>query len=62
MSFLLGSLGFTVLSSIFGVSIIDHLFGMNSTDSLTPWFASIVFFAPLFCLFVRWIDLRVGDD
>jgi hypothetical protein len=62
LSFLLGSLGFTVLSSIFGVSIIDHLFGMNSTNPLTPWFASIVFFAPLFCLLVRWIDLRVGDD
>jgi hypothetical protein len=38
------------------------LFGMNSTNPLTPWFASIVFFAPLFCLLVRWIDLRVGDD
>jgi hypothetical protein len=62
LSFLLGSLGFTVLSSIFGVSIINHLFGMNSTNPLTPWFASIVFFAPLFFLLVHWIDLQVGDD
>jgi hypothetical protein len=62
LSFLLGSLGLTLLSSIFGVSLIDHLFGLSSTDPLTPWFASIVFSAPLFVLLVRWIDLRVGDD
>lgn len=62
LSFLLGSLGLTFLSSIFGVSLIDHLFGISSTDPLTPWFASIVFSAPLFFLLVRWIDLRVGDD
>ncbi len=62
LSFLLGSLGLTLLSSIFGISLIDHLFGMSSTDPFTPWFASIVFFTPLFFLLVRWIDLRVGDD
>jgi hypothetical protein len=63
LSFLLGSLSLTLLSSVFGVSLIDRLFGMSSTDPLTPWFASITFFTPLFFfLLVRWIDLRVGDE
>lgn len=62
LSFLLGSLGLTLLSSFFGVSLIDRLFGMSSTDPLTPWFASIIFFAPLFLQFVRWIDLQIGDE
>ncbi|MBD2504089.1 CHAT domain-containing protein [Anabaena azotica] len=62
LSFLLGSLVLTLLSSVFGVSLIDVLFGMSSTDPLIPWFAIITFFAPVFFLLVRLIDLRVGDE
>jgi CHAT domain len=59
--FLLGSLGLTLLSSWFGTSLIDHLFGMKSIDPLTPWFASSIFLSCIFFLFVRLIDLRVGE-
>lgn len=63
LSFLLGSLVLGLLGSWFGVSLIDHLFGMNSTNPLTPWFASSIFFAALFFfVFVRLIDHRVGDE
>jgi hypothetical protein len=63
LSFLLGSFSLSLLSSWFGVSLIDHLFGMNSTNPLTPWFASSIFFAALFFfLFVQLIDRRVGDE
>jgi CHAT domain len=60
--FLFGSFILTLLSSLFGVSVIDSVFGMSSTNPLTPWFASSLFLAPLFFLLVRWIDLRVGDE
>ncbi|NMG08993.1 CHAT domain-containing protein [Brasilonema sp. UFV-L1] len=60
---LLGSLSLTVLGSWFGVSLINHLFGMNSTNPVTPWLASSLFFAALFFfLFVRLIDHGVGDE
>ncbi|MFB2981842.1 CHAT domain-containing protein [Microseira sp. BLCC-F43] len=62
LGFLLVSLGLTILSSWFGTSFIDRLFGMRSIDPLTPWFASSLFFACLFFLLVRLIDLRVGDE
>ncbi|QDL11269.1 CHAT domain-containing protein [Brasilonema octagenarum UFV-E1] len=63
LSFLLGSFILTLLGSWFGVYLIDHLFGMNSTNPLTPWFASSLFFAVLFFfLFVRLIDHGVGDE
>jgi hypothetical protein len=63
LSFLLGSLVLGLLGSWFGVSLIDHLFGMSSTNPLTPWFASSIFFAALFFfLLVRLIDHRVGDE
>jgi CHAT domain len=62
LGFLLISLGLTFLSSWFGTSFIDRLFGMRSIDPLTPWFASSLFFACLFFLLVRLIDLRVGDE
>jgi hypothetical protein len=62
LSFFGGSVSLGILSSFFGVSLIDHLFGMNSTNPLTPWCAGIIFFAPLFILLVRWIDLHVGDN
>jgi hypothetical protein len=63
LSFLLGSLVLALLGSWFGVSLIDHLFGMRSTNPLTPWFASSIFFAALFFfLFVQLIDHRVGDE
>jgi hypothetical protein len=63
LSFFLGSLSLTLLSSFFGVSLVDRLFGISSTDPLTPWFASSIFFASLFFLLVvRLIDLRVGDE
>ncbi|GAB1538725.1 hypothetical protein NUACC21_13890 [Scytonema sp. NUACC21] len=63
LSFLLGSFGLTLLGSWFGVSIVDRVFGMNSTNPLTPWFASSIFFAALFFfLFVRLIDRGVGDE
>ncbi|MDB9306139.1 MULTISPECIES: CHAT domain-containing protein [Cyanophyceae] len=63
LSFLLGSLVLGLLGSWFGVSFIDHLFGMSSTNPLTPWFASSIFFAALFFfLFVRLIDHSVGDE
>lgn len=63
LSFFLGSLSLALLSSFFGVSLVDSLFGMNSTNPLTPWFASSIFFAALFFfLFVRLIDHRVGDE
>ncbi|MBU7585758.1 MAG: CHAT domain-containing protein [Nostoc sp. TH1S01] len=62
LSFLLASLVLTLLSSVFGVPLIDVLFGMTSTDPLIPWFAIITFFAPVFFLLVRLIDLRVGDE
>ncbi|MDB9345653.1 CHAT domain-containing protein [Nodularia spumigena CS-586/05] len=63
LSFLLGSLLLGLLGSWFGVSFIDHLFGMSSTNPLTPWFASSIFFAALFFfLFVRLIDHSVGDE
>ncbi|MHC5733522.1 CHAT domain-containing protein [Nostoc sp.] len=62
LSFFLGSLILTVLISYFGVSLVDHVFGMSSTNPLTPWFASSIFFASLFFVLVRLIDLRVGDE
>jgi hypothetical protein len=63
LSFLLGSLVLGLLGSWFGVSLIDHLFGMSSTNPITPWFASSIFFAALFFfLFVRLIDHSVGDE
>jgi hypothetical protein len=63
LSFFSGSLILTVLISFFGVSLVDRLFGMSSTNPLTPWFACSIFFACLFFLFVvRWIDHSVGDE
>jgi hypothetical protein len=63
LSFLLVSFSLALLGSWFGVSLIDHLFGMRSTNPLTPWFASSIFFAALFfSLFVQLIDHRVGDE
>ncbi|MFL9458353.1 CHAT domain-containing protein [Tolypothrix bouteillei VB521301_2] len=62
LSFLLGSLALTLLSSLFGVSLIDHLFGISSTNPLTPWFASCIFFVPVFFLLVRLIDLGVKNE
>ncbi|NDJ18773.1 CHAT domain-containing protein [Myxacorys almedinensis] len=62
LSFFLGSLGLTLLSSWFGTSFIDRLFGMKSIDPLTPWFASSIFFACVFLLLVRLIDLHVGEE
>ncbi|MDP5339309.1 MAG: CHAT domain-containing protein [Nodularia sp. (in: cyanobacteria)] len=63
LSFLLASLVLGLLGSWFGVSLIDHLFGMSSTNPLTPWFASSIFFAALFFfLLVRLIDHSVGDE
>ncbi|NEU77082.1 CHAT domain-containing protein [Hassallia byssoidea VB512170] len=63
LSFLLGSLSLTVLGSWFGASVIDILFGIRSTNPLTPWLASSLFFAALFFfLFVRLIDHGVGDE
>jgi hypothetical protein len=56
------SLVLTSLISLFGVSAIDRLFGMGSTNSLAPWFSGIIFFAPLFFLLIYWIDLHVGDE
>jgi CHAT domain len=56
------SLVLTSLISLFGVSAIDRLFGMGSTNSLAPWFSGIIFFAPLFFLLRYWIDLHVGDE
>ncbi|MGF1675537.1 MAG: CHAT domain-containing protein [Rivularia sp. (in: cyanobacteria)] len=55
------SLVLTLLASIFGTSLVDNLFGMNSTDPLTPWFSCVIFFATIFFLLVRLIDLRVHD-
>ncbi|ABA25142.1 hypothetical protein Ava_C0053 (plasmid) [Trichormus variabilis ATCC 29413] len=60
--FLWFCLGFGIFSSLFGVFLIDSLFGMDSSDPLTIWCAGIIFFAPLFFLLVRWIDLNVGDE
>ncbi len=63
LSFLLTSLSLALLGSWFGVSLINNLFGMKSTNLLTPWFASSLFFAALFfLLFVRLIDYGVGDE
>ncbi|MBD2344136.1 CHAT domain-containing protein [Anabaena subtropica] len=63
LSFLLGSLVVGLLGSWFGVYLIDHLFGMSSTNPLTPWFASSIFFAALFFfLLVRLIDHSVRDE
>jgi uncharacterized membrane protein len=63
LSFLIGSLVLGLLGSWFGASFIDHLFGMSSTNPLTPWFASSLFFAALFfCLLVRLIDHSVKDE
>jgi hypothetical protein len=63
LSFSFVSFTLTLIGSWFGVSLIDHLFGMNSTNPLTPWFASSIFFAALFFfLFVRLIDHGVGDE
>jgi hypothetical protein len=61
LAFFLGGFGLMLPWGVFGISIVDSLFGINSTDPFTPWFAGIIFFAPLFMLLVRWIDLRVGD-
>jgi hypothetical protein len=60
--FLYSCLGFGILSSLFGVFLINSLFGILSTDPLTTWCAGIIFFAPLFFLLVRWIDMNVGDE
>lgn len=63
LSFLLGSLSLSLLSAWFGVSLINNLFGMKSTNLFTPWFASSLFFAALFFfLFVGLIDRGVGDE
>lgn len=63
LSFLLASLVLGLLGSCFGVSLIDDLFGMSSTNPLTPWFASSIFFAALFFfLLVRLIDHSIGDE
>ncbi len=63
LSFFSGSLILTVLISFFGVSLVDRVFGMSSTNLLTPWFACSIFFTSLFFLFVvRWIDHSVGDE
>ena len=59
---LLGTLIFTLLSSFFGASLIDQLFGMSSTEPLTSWFSSTIFFISLFFLLVRFIDLRVENE
>ncbi|MDF5729282.1 MAG: CHAT domain-containing protein [Rhizonema sp. PD38] len=55
-------LSFGILSSLFGVFLINNLFGMDSVAPLTTWCAGIIFFAPLFFLLVRWIDLNVRDE
>ncbi len=60
--FLLGSLGLALLGSLFGVFLIDNLFGISSTNPLTPWFAICIFFVPIFFLLVRLIDLRVENE
>jgi CHAT domain len=60
--FLWSCLGFGILSSLFGVFLINSLFGMRSVAPLTTWCAGIIFFPPLFFLLVRWIDLNVGDE
>ncbi|WP_016949341.1 CHAT domain-containing protein [Anabaena sp. PCC 7108] len=63
LSFLLGSLILGLLSSWFGASLIDNLFGISSTNPLTPWFASSIFFAALFFfLLVPLIDHSVEDE
>ncbi len=60
--FLLISITATLLMGLFGVGQINHLFGMGSTDPLTPWFATTIFLTPLFFLLVRLIDLRVNNE
>ncbi|MBD2341797.1 CHAT domain-containing protein [Calothrix sp. FACHB-156] len=62
LSFFGVSVTFGIMSTVFGVPLIDKLFGISSTNPLTAWCAGIIFFAPLFILLVRWIDLHVGDD
>jgi len=60
--FLWSCLGFGILSSLFGVVLINSLFGMDSVAPLTTWCAGIIFFPPLFFLLVRWIDMNVSDE
>ncbi|BAZ04136.1 CHAT domain-containing protein [Calothrix sp. NIES-3974] len=59
---LLVSITATLLMGLFGVGQINRLFGMGSTDPLTPWFATTIFLVPLFVLLVRLIDLRVNHE
>ena len=61
--FLSASLALTISSNWWGSSIINQLFGMKMiNNSLTPWFASTIFFATVFFLVVRLIDVRLGDE
>jgi hypothetical protein len=61
--FLSASLALTIASNWWGSSIINQLFGMKMiNNSLTPWFASTIFFATVFFLVVRFIDVRLGDE
>lgn len=61
-SFLWGSIGLTLLSSWFGSSLIDHLFGMHSTNPLVPWFVITIFSVPIFFLLVCLNDPRISDE
>jgi CHAT domain len=54
--------GLRILISLFGASIINQLFGMNSTNLLIPWLSFIVFFAPIFFSLTFWIDRYVKDE
>ncbi|MEM6399157.1 MAG: CHAT domain-containing protein [Cyanobacteria bacterium P01_D01_bin.116] len=60
--FLFASFGLTIASNLWGSSIINQLFGMKIVNPLTPWFASTIFFATVFILLVRFIDVRLGDE
>ncbi|MBF2063769.1 MAG: CHAT domain-containing protein [Calothrix sp. C42_A2020_038] len=60
--FLLVSLLLTLLMGVFGFEQINRLFGMGSTDPLTPWFATTIFLIPLFFLLVHLIDLGINNE
>ncbi|MBW4667842.1 MAG: CHAT domain-containing protein [Cyanomargarita calcarea GSE-NOS-MK-12-04C] len=62
LTFLLGTLIITFLSGVFGASIIDQVLGMSSTEPLTSWFSSTIFFALLFFLLIRFIDLSIKNE
>jgi hypothetical protein len=60
--FVAGSLGLTLLGSWFGSSLIDSIFRVNNTSSLTSWFASSIFLILVFPVLVRLIDHHVIDE